>query len=74
MHLLDTIEADKVISPKKSVRWAGVYLIFLGMIFSVLGSIASSLSKQQIRLSIICLLSANLIISVTYLIAQRTNN
>lgn len=73
IHLLNNVDATEVINPEKSVRWAGIYLISLGIVFIIFGGIAPSLSKEQILVSILIFLPVNLVFTVLYLVAYRKN-
>jgi hypothetical protein len=73
VRLLNNVNAARVIDKQKATRNAGIYLMLLGAAFVMFGFKVEALTDQQIILTIACFIPANMVVVVSYLVAQSRN-
>jgi len=73
VHLLSTIDKSRIIDKEKAVRLTGMYLILLGACFLLFGYYAPDLTDKHIVLTIACFIPINMIVVVSFMVAQSRN-
>lgn len=73
VHLLSTVDKSRIIDKEKAVRLTGSYLILLGACFLLFGYYLPDLTDKHIVLTIACFIPLNMIVVVSFMVAQSRN-
>lgn len=63
----------KVIDKKKAARLGGSYLSWIGVCFISFGYVVENLPVQTVSIIVACFIPVNMVILVSYLVAQSKN-
>lgn len=73
VNLLSNVDGVRVINKEKATRYTAYYLSMLGVCFMVLGYFIEEISERNLILIIACFIPGNLVILVSYMVAQSRN-
>lgn len=73
VNLLSNIDGVRVINKEKATRYTAYYLSMLGICFIVLGYFIEGITERNLILIIACFIPINLVILVSYMVAQSRN-
>lgn len=73
VNFLSNVEGVRVIDKEKATRYTACYLAILGVCFMTLGYFIEELSERHWMVIIACFIPINLVILVSYLVAQSRN-
>ena len=73
IDLLSNVEEVRVIDKGKATRFAACYLFMLGACFITLGYFIERLTERNLVVIVACFIPINMVILVTYLLAQSRN-
>ena len=73
VNLLSNVDGVQVINKEKATRYTAYYLSMLGVCLIVLGYFIEGISERDLILIIACFIPINLVILVSYMVAQSRN-
>lgn len=73
VNLLSNVDGARVIDKAKATRYTACYLCILGICFTTLGYFIKGLSERSLILIIACFIPINLVVLVSYMVAQSRN-
>lgn len=63
----------KILDRKKAAKLGGSYLSFVGACFIAFGYAIENMSDKTVVLIVVCFIPVNMVVLVTYLVAQSRN-
>lgn len=63
----------RVKNTARAARIGGSYLIFIGLCFTGFGYVVKGLTQHQLALIVACFIPINMIVLISYLVAQSKN-
>ncbi|KAA6438851.1 hypothetical protein FEM33_15375 [Dyadobacter flavalbus] len=73
VHWLNNVPAGVHLNKDKTARLAGGYLILIGICFLLFAYLVEKLSDQAIMVIVACFIPVNMVVLISYLVAQSKN-
>ncbi|KQS33928.1 LPXTG cell wall anchor domain-containing protein [Dyadobacter sp. Leaf189] len=74
VNLLNNVpKGARLIDKDKAARLGGSYLVLIGICFVVFGYVLANLPDETIIIIVACFISVNMVVVVSYLVAQSRN-
>jgi hypothetical protein len=74
IHLLSNIpKADRILDKARAAHLGGSYLILMGILYILFSYAIKNLSSETISIVVACFIPVNMVVLVSYLVAQSKN-